>query len=54
LIPWLLASPTKALCDTVALDASIRSKNGLAPPITTQSQPKSSLTKAATIEMSQM
>lgn len=26
LIPCLLASPTKALCDTVALDASIRSQ----------------------------
>jgi hypothetical protein len=26
LLPWLLASPTKALCDTVALDASIRSQ----------------------------
>ena len=24
--PWLLASPTKALCDAVALDASIRSQ----------------------------
>jgi len=24
--PWLLASPTKALCDAVALDASIRSR----------------------------
>ena len=26
LLPWLLASPTKALCDSVALDASIRSQ----------------------------
>ncbi len=26
LIPWLLASPTKALCDSVAIDASIRSQ----------------------------
>jgi hypothetical protein len=26
LLPWLVASPTKALCDTVALDASIRSQ----------------------------
>jgi hypothetical protein len=25
-LPWLVASPTKALCDTVALDASIRSQ----------------------------
>ncbi len=25
-LPWLLASPTKALCDSVALDASIRSQ----------------------------
>lgn len=27
LLPWLLASPTKALCDAIALDASIRSQN---------------------------
>lgn len=27
LLPWLLASPTKALCDSAALNASIRSKN---------------------------
>ena len=26
LLPWLLASPTKALCDSVAQDASIRSQ----------------------------
>ncbi len=26
LLPWLLASPTKALCDCVALDPSIRSQ----------------------------
>ena len=26
-LPWLLASPTKALCDAIALDASIRSQN---------------------------
>ncbi len=26
LLPWLLASPTKALCDSVALDPSIRSQ----------------------------
>jgi hypothetical protein len=26
-LPWLLASPTKALCDAIALDASIRSHN---------------------------
>ena len=26
LLPWLLASPTKALCDSVARDASIRSQ----------------------------
>ena len=26
LLPWLVASPTKALCDTVALEASIRSQ----------------------------
>ena len=26
LLPWLLASPTKALCDSVSLDASIRSQ----------------------------
>jgi len=26
LLPWLLASPTKALCDAAALDASIRSQ----------------------------
>lgn len=26
LLPWLLASPTKALCDSIALDASIRSQ----------------------------
>ncbi len=26
LIPWLLASPTKALCDSISLDASIRSQ----------------------------
>ena len=26
LTPWLLASPTKALCDSVALDATIRSQ----------------------------
>lgn len=26
LLPWLLASPTKALCDSVAADASIRSQ----------------------------
>lgn len=26
LLPWLLASPTKALCDSVALNASIRSQ----------------------------
>jgi hypothetical protein len=26
LLPWLLASPTKALCDSVAHDASIRSQ----------------------------
>ena len=26
LLPWLLASPTKALCDAVALDSSIRSQ----------------------------
>ncbi len=26
LLPWLLASPTKALCDTIALDATIRSQ----------------------------
>jgi hypothetical protein len=25
-LPWLLASPTKALCDSIALDASIRSQ----------------------------
>lgn len=26
-LPWLVASPTKALCDTIALDASVRSQN---------------------------
>jgi len=26
LLPWLLASPTKALCDSVALDASVHSQ----------------------------
>lgn len=26
LLPWLLASPAKGLCDSVALDASIRSQ----------------------------
>lgn len=25
-LPWLVASPTKALCDTIALDASVRSQ----------------------------
>lgn len=29
LLPWLLASPTKALCDSVALDASIRSQKDI-------------------------
>ena len=28
-LPWLVASPTKALCDTIALEASVRSQKDI-------------------------
>jgi len=47
----LLAQPESAALVSMWKN---RSKNGLAPPTTTQSQPKSSPPRAATMEMSQM